>query len=193
MDSRQHWKRWRNLVPGDRKRHASHCPGDVLHYIFAPIILYVHCGGGYERSESTVWYTYCRGWPYAVVIYTTYGDVDAFPRLSAIFYLSAAIIYSMWHSPNICLALICCHLSQLRLRFGNIACHWICFTNVILYRFELFCSIFTLTSTIPSALHILHWFIIGLQCFIHFIQIDIITIITLIPADITGCLVKPVN
>jgi hypothetical protein len=76
--------------------------------------------------------------------------------------LSSADSY-MPHS-DLCLALRFCHLLQYRLRFGYIACRCICFAIIIFYMSEIYCPIFTLSSTMPSVLHILGWGIVGLWC-----------------------------
>jgi len=64
-------------------------------------------------------------------------------------------IYRMLHSPHICLVLRCCHLLQYSLGFGYIACRCICFAIIVFYRSEICCPIFTLSSDMPSVLHIL--------------------------------------
>jgi len=64
-------------------------------------------------------------------------------------------IYRMPDSPHICIVLRCCHLLQYSLRFGYIACHCIRFAIIVLYRSEIYCPLFTLSSTMPSVLHIL--------------------------------------
>jgi hypothetical protein len=56
---------------------------------------------------------------------------------------------------HICLTLRSCHLLQYSLRFAYIACHCICFTIIVFSRSEIYCQIFTLSSTIPSVLQIL--------------------------------------
>jgi len=70
-------------------------------------------------------------------------------------------IYRMPHSPHICWVLRCCHLLQYSLRFGYMACCCICFAIIVFYRFEIYCPIFTVSSTMPSVLHILRWSITG--------------------------------
>jgi len=64
-------------------------------------------------------------------------------------------IYRMPHSPTICLVWRWCHLLQYSLRFGYIACHCICFAIIIFYWSEIYCPSFTLSSTMPTVLHIL--------------------------------------
>jgi len=49
----------------------------------------LHCGDVYASSEQHVCYTLRRGCSYAEAVYTTPGDVSAFLRPSAKFYLSA--------------------------------------------------------------------------------------------------------
>jgi hypothetical protein len=71
-------------------------------------------------------------------------------------YLLAIAIYRMPHSPHICLALRLCHILQYSFRFGYLACHCICFAISIFYRSETYSLIFTLSSTMPSVLHIPH-------------------------------------
>jgi len=70
-------------------------------------------------------------------------------------------IYRIPHSPHLCMVLRCCHLLQYSLRFGYIACRCICFAIIVFYRAEIYCPIFTLSSTMPSVLHILRCSIIG--------------------------------
>jgi len=138
-----------------------------------------------------MWYTLPRCCRYAVAAYTTPGDVYAFRQPSATFYLSTIAIYWMLHPPHICLGLKCCHLLQYSLRFGYIACHWICSAIIIFYRSEIYCIIVTLCSTMPSVLQILRWSIMGLWCFFLLRRIRIIAILALLPVDITGSQVKP--
>ena len=51
---------------------------------------------------------------------------------------------------HLCLALTFCHLLQYSLRFGYIACRCICFPIIVLYMSDIYCPIFTLSSTMPS-------------------------------------------
>ena len=97
------------------------------------------------------------------------------------------------HMPHshLCVALKFCYLSQYGLRFGYIACRCICFAIIVFYKSEIYCPIFTLSSTMPSVLHILHWSIIEMRCF--FLLIRIIAILALIPVDIAGSHVKPLE
>ena len=104
-------------------------------------------------------------------------------------YHSAIAIYRMLQFPQIMLALRCCRILQYSLRFGYITCHFICFTIIIYNRYEIHYPIFTLCNTMPSDLRILPWSIVGLLCF--FLLIGIVTVRTLIPADVTGFQVKP--
>jgi hypothetical protein len=97
----------------------------------------------------------------------------------------------MAHSPHISFASRFCHLLQYSLHLGYIACLCICFTFIVFDTSEIYCPIFTPSSTMPSLLHILRWSIIGLRCFFHLICILIIGILALIPVDITGSQVKP--
>jgi len=62
------------------------------------------------------------------------------------------------HMPysHLCLALRFCYLLQYCHRFGYITCCSICFAIIIFYKFEIYCPFFTLSSTMPSVLHILH-------------------------------------
>jgi len=138
-------------------------------------------------------YTVCRGCSYAAAVYTTLGNVYTLFRISATLYLSISAIYQMLHSPHICLALRCCHILQYSLRFRCIACCCICFAIIVFYRSEIHCPIFTVCSTTPLVLHMLRWFIIGLQCLLLLIPIRIIAIIALIPVDINGSQVKPLK
>jgi len=71
-------------------------------------------------------------------------------------YISDAVL------SHICLALRCCHLWQYSLRLEYITCRCICFAIIVFYRSQIYCLIFTLSSTMPSVLHILCWCIIGL-------------------------------
>ena len=57
---------------------------------------------GYAPSERHVCYTLRRCCSYAVAVYTMPGDVYAFFRPSAKFYLSTITTYRMPHSPHIC-------------------------------------------------------------------------------------------
>jgi hypothetical protein len=140
----------------------------------------------YAPSERHVCYTLRRGCSYAVAIHTTPGDVYASLRLIATFYLSAIAIYRMPHSPHLCSALSFCHILQYSLRFRYLACHCICFAIILFYRSEKYRLIFTLSSTMPSVLHILRWSIIGLRCFFRLIRLRILAILPIIPVAITG-------
>jgi len=140
-----------------------------------------------------VCYTLCSGCSYAIAVYTTPCDVYAFLRTSATFYLSTIAIYWMPHSPYIRLALRFCRLLQYSLRLRYIAWRCICFAIIIFYRSEIYFPIFTLSSTMPSVLHILCWSIIGLKCFLLLISIPIVTIVALIPVNITGSQMKPLE
>jgi len=146
----------------------------------------------YAPSERHVGYTLRRGCSYAVAVHTTPSNVYSFLRPIATFYLSAiGIIYQMAHSPHICLAFRFCHILQYSLRFGYLACHCICFAIIVFYRFKIYSPIFTLSSTMPSVLHILRCSIIGLLRFFLLIGIRIVAILALIPIDITGSQVNP--
>jgi len=147
----------------------------------------------YAPSEQHLCYTLRRGCSYSVAVCTTPGDVYAFLWPIATFYLSAIAIYWMPHSPHICLTLRFCHILQYSLRFGYLACHCICFAIIIFYRSEIYIPIFTLSSTMPSVLHILRWSIIGLRCFFLLIRIRIVAILALIPVNITGSQVSPLH
>jgi len=70
-------------------------------------------------------------------------------------YLSAIAIYRMPHSPHICSALRFCHILQYGLGFRYLACRCISFAIIVFYRSEIYRLIFTLSSTMPSVLHIL--------------------------------------
>jgi len=142
----------------------------------------------YPLTEN---YTLRRGCTYAAAVDTTPGDVYALVWPSAIFYLSALAIYQMPHSAYICLALRSCHLLQYSLRFGYIDCRCICFASIVFYWSEIYCLIFTLSSTIPSVLHILCWCIIGLRCIFLLICIRNVAILAIISVDITYSQVKP--
>jgi len=130
-----------------------------------------------------------RGCSYTVAIYITPANNYAILWPSATFYLTAIAIYQMPHFPHISLGLRCCHLLQYSLHFGYSAYRCICFPIILFYRSEIYLSIVTLSSTMPSVLHIFHWLIISLQCF--FLLIRIVTIISVIPINITGSHVKP--
>jgi len=73
------WWLWRNLVPSDREvkttRRVAYVPP-------------LRCGDVYASSERHVCYTLRRGCSNAEALYTMPGDVDAFRRPSATFYLS---------------------------------------------------------------------------------------------------------
>jgi len=92
----------------------------------------------------------------------------------------------MWHSAHICISLRCRNLLRYSLRFGYLTCRCICFAIMVFYRSEIYCPIFTLSSTMPSVLHILHWFIISLRCLFLLIRIRIIAILAHIPVHNTG-------
>jgi len=109
----------------------------------------------YPPPERPVYYTLRRGYIYAVAVHTMPGDVYAFLRPIATFYLTAIGIYRMPHSPHICLALRFCHILQYSVRFGYLACRCICFAIIVFYRSEIYSPIFTLSITMPSVLHIL--------------------------------------
>jgi hypothetical protein len=183
------WQLWRNLIPSDWEIHGSRRPGNVLRCILTPCTLRLECGDVYVPSEPHVCYTLRRGWSYAAAIYTPSGDVYAFVRQSATFYLSPIAIYQMSHIPYLCLALRCCRLLQECLRLKHIACHRMCFAIIVFYRSEIDCLICTLCSMMPSVLPILSWFIIGLQCF--FLLLRIVAILALLPGNITGSQVTP--
>jgi len=59
-------------------------------------------------------------------------------------------IYRMPHSPQRRLVLRYCHLLHCSLRCGFITCRCICFAITVFYRSEIYCPIFTLSSTMPS-------------------------------------------
>jgi len=59
-------------------------------------------------------------------------------------------------SSQVCFTLRSCHLLQYSLRFTNITIHWICFAIIVFHTSEMYCPIFTLSSTIPSVLQSLH-------------------------------------
>ena len=152
---------------------VAQAPGRVA---YLPPLL---CGDVYASSEHHVCYTLCSGCCYAEAVYTMPGNVYAFFRPCATFHLFAIAIYRMLHSPHICFVFRCCHLLQYSLRFGYITCRCICFTIIICYRSEIYCPILTHSSTMPSVLHILRRFIIGLQCFFLLISIRIIAMFNL--------------
>jgi len=62
---------------------------------------------------------------------------------------------------------------------------------MVFYRSEIFSLIFTLSRTMPSVLHILHWSIIGLQTVFLLICIRIVVIVPLILVDSTSSEVNP--
>jgi len=135
-------------------------------------------------SERHVCYTLYRGCSHAVPGYTMPGDVYTFLQLIATFYLSAIAIYRMPHLPHICLALRFCHMLQYSLRFGYITYHCICFAIIVCYRSEIYSPIFTLSSTMPSVLHIVRWSVIGLWCLFFVIGTRIVAKLAPIPVDI---------
>jgi hypothetical protein len=140
-----------------------------------------------------VCYTLHRGCSDAVAVDTTPGNIDSFLRLIATFYQCAIAIYRMQHSPHICLSLGFYHILQYSLRVGYLT--WLCiwFTSIIFYRFEIFSPIVTLSSTMPSVLHILPGSIISLKCLFLLIRIRIIAMLALIPVGISGSQVSPTN
>jgi len=64
-------------------------------------------------------------------------------------------ICRMPHSPHICSVLRGYHVLQYSLHLGDIAWRCICFAIIVFYRSEIYCQIFTLSSTMPSVLHML--------------------------------------
>jgi len=86
----------------------------------------------------------------------------------------------MPHSRHICFVFRLCLLLQFNLL-------------TVFYSSEIHCPIFTLSSTMPSVLHIVRWSIITLRCFFLLIRIHIVTILSLIPVDITSCQGKTYN
>ena len=108
------------------------------------------CGNVYAPSERHGGYTLRRGSSYAAAIYPTPSAVYAVPWPIATFFLSAIVIFPNAALFYICLTLRSCDLLQYSLRFGFIACHCICFAIIVFYRSEIFCPIFTLSSTMPS-------------------------------------------
>jgi hypothetical protein len=136
------------LVPSDGEVHAFH----VIHTCST---LRPEGGDVYALSEPHVCDTPHRGRSYAIAIYTTPDDVYASLWLSATFYLSAIGIYRMLHLPQICFALRCHHLVLYSLCFEYITYLFICFAIIVFYTSEIYCPIFTLSSTMPSVLHIL--------------------------------------
>jgi len=91
----------------------------------------------------------------------------------------------MLHSPHICFALRCHHLSQYSLHCGYSTCYCICFANIILYMSEMYCPIFRLCSILPSVLQNLRSSIVRLRCLIRHMASYIIAIVTLMSVDIT--------
>jgi len=180
------WRLWRNLVPSDGESHAACRPGDGSNCILASITLRLV----YAPAERHVCYTLCRGCIYAAPVHTTPGDVYAFLRPIATFYLFAIAIYRMPQLPHICLALRFCHILQYSLRFWYLTCRCICFAIILFYRSEIYSPICTVSSTMPTFLHILRWSIISLRCFVLLIGICILAILALITVDITGSQVK---
>jgi len=179
-------KLWWNLVPSAREFLTSHC-------VYTYFTLCSDCGYGYIPSEQHVCYTLCRGCSYVVAVDTTPGDIYAFLWPCAILYHSVIAIYRKLHSPHICFAWRCCHLLQYNLCWEYIACCCICFAIIEFSRSAIYCRMFALSTTMPSVLHILHWPIIGLRFFFVLIRIRILAIIALIPVDITGFQVKPLE
>jgi len=110
-------------------------------------------GDLYTPSERHVCYTLRRGCSYAVAVYITPGNVYAILRHSATFHLSAIAVHRMPHSPHKWSALRLCLYLQSSTHFGYIACRFICFAIIVLYRPEIYCPIFTLSGTLPSVLH----------------------------------------
>ena len=184
------WQLWWNLVRSAGEFRASHPPGDGPHCVLISGTLRPKCGDVYAPSEWHVCCTVRRGSSYAVAVYTMPGDVYAILRLSATFCVSAIAIYRMPPFPHICLAWSYRNLWQNSVHFGYIACRCICFAIIVFYRSEIYCSILTLSSTMPSVLHILCWSIISLQCFFLLIYIRFVPIIAVIPVDIAGSQVK---
>jgi len=171
--SRWLWRLWQNLVPSDGELYTSRCPGDGSHCIHTSITLPLV----YVSLEWHRWYTFRRGCSYSVAVYTTPGDVYAFLLPIAPLYLSAIAMYLMPHSPHVYLALRFC--------FEYHACGCTCLAIIVFHRSETYTPIFTLSITMPSVLHILHWFIIGLWCLFLLIHIQIIAILAIITVNIT--------
>jgi len=187
------WQLWRNLIPSERELHFSRFPGAGSHCILTSITSRLECGNVYAPSEQQVCYTLRRGCSYAVALYPMPGDVSAFLRLSATLNLSAIAIYRMPHLPHICSALRFGHIYQYSLRFEYITCRCISFAIIVFYMSEIYSPILTLSSTMPSVLHILRWSITSFRCLFLLICIRIVTMLALIPVDITGSEVKPMT
>jgi len=174
-------------------------------------VAYLSCGGYYTMprigaTRRVVYYARRSGIRlpllcFRYIVTYMHHQNNTYVTLFAGLQLWSSRLYNAWwclylssagsHMPHShsCLALRFCHLLQYSLHFGYIACRCICFPIIVLYMSEIYCPIFTLSSTIPSVLHILGWSIIGLQCF--FVLIRIVAILTLIPVDISGSQVKP--
>jgi len=184
------WLLWQNLIPTDRQFHSFLRPDNGSIRIHTAYTKRPECGHLCAPSEQHLCYTLCQACSNAAAIYTPPDDVYAFLWLSATFYLSATTIYQMQHSPHICLACRCCHLLQYRLRFRYIACRCICFAIIVFYSSEIYCPIFTLSTTMRSVLHILRQSMNGLRCFFLLNRTCIVAILALIPVNITCSQVK---
>jgi len=151
----------------------------------------------YTPSAQQVCHTLRSCCSCAVAVHTMPDNVYAFLRPIATFHLSAFEIYRMPHSPHICVALQFCHIMQYSLRFGYLAWRCICLAIIVFYvasnvfyRSEIYSSICTLSSTMPSVLHILRWSSSALRCIFLLICMRIVTMLALQHVDITRSQVK---
>jgi hypothetical protein len=85
------------LVRFDGEFHASCRAGNASHYLLTSNTM----RRVYAPLDRQVSYTLRKGCSYAVAVHPTPGDVYAFLRPIATFYLSAIAIYRMPHLPHI--------------------------------------------------------------------------------------------
>jgi len=126
------------------------------HIAYLPPLLCTCNAMMYTHHQNNRCVTRFPGAPDAVAVDTMPGDVYAFLQPSATCYFSGIAIDRMPPSHHICLALRCRHVLQYSLHFRYIACRCICFAIIVFFRSEIYCPIFTLSTTMPSVLHILH-------------------------------------
>jgi hypothetical protein len=138
-------------VPDDEELHYSHCADNASHCILTSITSRLV----YAPSERPMCYTLRKGYSYAVAVNLSPVDVYAFLHPRDTFYLSAIPINAMPHMSITCFSSIIVHIVRYILRFIFIACQCICCASIVFYRSAIYCPIFSLSSTMPSHLHIL--------------------------------------
>jgi len=114
------------------------------------------------------------------------------PASATLYRFTIAMIW-MPQSPHICLDFRCCHLIPYSQCFRYISWAWICFAIVLFYQSQIYCSIFALSSTVPSVFHIVCWSIICFECSLHHIHFRLGTILALIQIWIPCFHVKPLK